>query len=131
MPRLKNLDLFLQKKLFHKWLFLKSNINKLTWQFCFKVPLRLKTVQISWLLFQVLPLLHFKRCDIFLWTSSFLTKNISNCVSRCLKLHNRYCHSVYVVLHQQKIWDHHQVDAGGNGRSHLSPFAAIYPKYGL
>ena len=36
-----------------------------------------------------------------------------------------------IVLHQQKIWDHHQVDARGNGRSHLSPFAAIYSKYGL
>ena len=46
----------------------------------------------NFLIFQLLPFLHFKTYNIFLWTCSFLAKILSNFVSLSLKLRHRYYH---------------------------------------
>ena len=48
-------------------------------------------------IFKVLPLLHFQRYKICLWTCLFLAK-LSNFVFPSLRFHNPYCHTPYILL---------------------------------
>ena len=53
-------------------------------------------------LFDISPLTQFSKFNTFLWVCWFLGKNLSNFVPLVWKLHNRYCHSTYVV--EIKSW---------------------------
>ena len=54
-------------------------------------------------LFDSSPLIQNSKFNNFLWVSWFFGKNISNFLSPIWKLHNPYCHTVFIPWNE-KIW---------------------------
>ena len=62
-----------------------------------KLTLKVKRLG-DFALFDTSPLTQFSKFNNFLWVCWFLGKNLSNFVPPVWKLHNPYCHNVYILI---------------------------------
>ena len=67
-----------------------------------KLTLKVKRLG-DFALFDTSPLIQFSKFNNFLWVCWFLGKNLSNFVPLVWKLHNRYCHNMYLYISCDKV----------------------------